>query len=647
MDFSVMLEIVAALIIVLLLLYSFDEGSTANIGNQRFRFCLYVTLLAIMLDVLSVYGIREYETFPVWVNMLISSLNYLVASLNSVVIASYLSHQIFEHFPKHFCRKKITIVIWSLYGIVVASVAVNLFNNCLFSFGNQGYIRGPLNLLGYLVVMFEVVMVGLCYLKNSDIASRSMRKAMRSIPYVVCGILIWQLICRDTMMNGLIAAMVDLILFISFQSRRNNTDYLTNLGNRGVFVEDLGVLCESQKRLHIIMLYLNKFGRVNREFGQKNGDEFLYAVARYLDNLSPAARAYRLGSLEFAIICREEEDASYLCTVNDIRERFAKPWEIGDMKATLSVSVSDLYLYGTAESGQESREADNTRIIEQLEYAMRLAKAEGENGWVPFDRKVRMMMERQKSIIEQMRETIANKSFSVYYQPIYCWKDGLFCSAEALARMSDKEGNPIPPSEFITLAESTGMINELNWIIVEKVCAFVGSHPELKLKGIAINMSIRQFMEEGMKEKLDRILDKYGVSHEILKIEITERVISENPVKAREIMESLTAEGIRFYLDDFGMGYSNFASVLSLPFDTIKLDKTLTDKALGTPKERQIFHSLVEMFLKARYSIVAEGAETEEMVEELTRLQVDRIQGYYYSKPLPEEEYLQFMEDQK
>ena len=160
-------------------------------------------------------------------------------------------------------------------------------------------------------------------------------------------------------------------------------------------------------------------------------------------------------------------------------------------------------------------------------------------------------------------------------------------------------------------------------------------------------MSIRQFMEEGMKEKLDRILDKYGVSHEILKIEITERVISENPVKAREIMESLTAEGIRFYLDDFGMGYSNFASVLSLPFDTIKLDKTLTDKALGTPKERQIFHSLVEMFLKARYSIVAEGAETEEMVEELKRLQVDRIQGYYYSKPLPEEEYLQFMEDQK
>ena len=96
MDFSVMLEIVAALIIVLLLLYSFDEGSTANIGNQRFRFCLYVTLLAIMLDVLSVYGIREYEAFPVWVNMLISSLNYLVASLNSVVIASYLSHQIFE-----------------------------------------------------------------------------------------------------------------------------------------------------------------------------------------------------------------------------------------------------------------------------------------------------------------------------------------------------------------------------------------------------------------------------------------------------------------------------------------------------------------------------------------------------------------------
>ena len=187
------------------------------------------------------------------------------------------------------------------------------------------------------------------------------------------------------------------------------------------------------------------------------------------------------------------------------------------------------------------------------------------------------------------------------------------------------------------------MIGELNWIIVEKVCAFIGKHPELGLKGITINMSIRQFMEKGMKDKLDTILNKYGVSHDILKIEITERVISENPVKARAIMESLTEEGVRFYLDDFGMGYSNFASVLSLPFDTIKLDKSLTDKALGTPKELQIFHSLVEMFLKARYSIVAEGAETEDIVEELKRLHVDRIQGYYYSKPLPEDQYIEFM----
>lgn len=635
MDFSLTLEIEAALIVVLLLLYSFDEGSTANTGNQRFRFCLYVTLSAITMDVLSVYGIRSIDEIPVWLNMLISSLNYLLASLNSVVIASYLSFQIFEHFPKHFCRKKISIMIYSLYGIVVAAVVVNLFNNCLFSFQNNEYYRGPLNLLGYLVLICEVLMVGLCYLKNSEIASRSMRKAMRSIPYVVCGILIWQLVCRDIMMNGLIAAMVDLILFISFQSRRNNVDYLTNLGNRGAFVEDLAVLCESEKRLHVIMLCLNKFGRVNREFGQKNGDEFLYAAARYLDNISPAARAYRVGSLEFAIICQEDAEASYLCTVADIRERFMKPWEIGGMKSTLSASVSDLYWDGD--------ESDNTQIIERLEYAMCLAKTEGENGWVHFDRRVRKMMERQKSIIEQMREAIADKSFSVYYQPIYCWKDGLFCSAEALARMSDKDGTQIPPSEFIALAESTGMIGELNWIIVEKVCAFIGKHPELGLKGITINMSIRQFMEKGMKDKLDTILNKYGVSHDILKIEITERVISENPVKARAIMESLTEEGVRFYLDDFGMGYSNFASVLSLPFDTIKLDKSLTDKALGTPKERQIFHSLVEMFLKARYSIVAEGAETEEIVEELKRLHVDRIQGYYYSKPLPEDQYIEFM----
>lgn len=634
MNFSINMEVIAALMILLLLLYSFDERNTSNAGNRRYHFCLYVSLASIAADLLSVWGINCAGEIPVWINMVISSVNYLLASFMAVVSARYVSYHIFVHFPRHFCRKRIETVITALYLVVVAAVVLNLFTGCLFSFKNGMYYRGPLNLLGYVAVMGEVAMVGMCYIKNIDIAGDTMRRAMRSIPYVVCAMVALQLVYRDVMMNGMIAAVVDMILFVSFQSSSNGRDYLTNLGNRRSFVHDLTAHPEKKNAFHVVMLGLNQFGRINREFGQKNGDEFLYAVARYLDNFSANSMAYRLGSLEFAIICHEEPDG-YQKTVSDIQERFAHAWEIGEMKAWLSISLADICCDGTS--------GDGTQIIEQLEYTLNIAKASGGSRWVHFDSEIKQMMVRQKYLIEQMRNAIVHKSFEVYYQPIYCWKDGLFCSAEALARLFDQEGNLISPAEFIPLAETTGMIKEISWIIVEKICCFIGSHPELQIKGITINMSMQQFLDDEMEKTLEDILSRYGVSYEIIKIEITERIISEDPDKTKKIMESLTKKGVCFYLDDFGTGYSNFSSVLSLPFDTIKLDKSLTDRALGTENERLFIRSIVNMFLESGYSIVAEGAETEEIVEELKRLHVDRIQGFYYSRPLPGEEYLKFM----
>lgn len=639
MNFSLTIEVIAAMIILLLALYSLDKKSARSIKNRLYRCCLYISLAAIVVDALSVWGIQNMAGIPLWLNIFISSLNYLLVNFNSVVIAMYLSGQIFEHFPRHHSKKRIFSMIAALYGIVIAAVLYNLFSGCLFRFENGQYVRGPLNLLGYVVLVSEVVLVGSCYMKYNKIASISMRKAMRTMPYVVCGVVLLQILYRDVMMNGMIAALVDLILFLSFQSSRNSADYLTNLGNRGAFVEELAVWTKRKRRFHVVMLSLNKFGRVNREFGQKNGDEFLYAVARYLDDFSPDTKAYRLGSLEFAMLCPDEECRRVGHCIQVIRERFTRPWEIGDMKYLLSVSFSDILW--------EGQQWDGTQIIERLEYAMTQAKTLDGNGWVHFDDKVNEMMEHQKYMIEQMREAISNESFVVYYQPIYCWQADLFCSAEALVRMLDKNGNLVPPNEFIPLGETTGLIKEISWIILEKVCSFMAAYPGLGIKGITLNMSMQQFMDDDMEVILERILQKYSISYRVLKIEITERIISENPKKAKKIMESLTQKGVCFYLDDFGTGYSNFAGVLSLPFETVKLDKSLTDKVLGTEKERQIVRSIVEMFIKAGYNIVAEGAETKEVVDELKRLGVHRIQGYYYSRPLPETEFLEFMKKDK
>lgn len=635
MNLSLKVEFIAVIILMMLLVYNYDERNYRR--NGWYQTCLYISMASVFADMLSVWAIRNADTIPVWLNMAISSINYVLISFASALLSMYLGRKIFEHCPSHYCKRRITFVISGVFLVICAAVAVNLSNGILFYFENGEYFRGPLNLLGYVALLSEVLVVGLCYMKHGDIASISMRKAMRTLPYVVCSIVVLQLLYRDMMMNGMIAAMVNLILYLSFQSSRSSLDYLTNLGNRGAFVEDLAVWSAQKKQIHILLIHLNHFGKVNREFGQKNGDEFLYMVARYINDFSSYTRAYRLGSLEFAVLCSVEDCKRIGHCLEEIMERFRKPWEIGEMRYYLSASFADLVWRG--------EKWDGTQIIERLEYAMNLARAQGENSWVHFDQEADRQMQHQKNLTEQIREAVAKKNFSVYYQPIYCWEDEAFCSAEALARMFDSDGNEIPPAEFIPLAESTGQILELSWIIMEKVCAFLAEHRELPLKGVTINMSNQQFMDDRMEEMLDAILKKYKIPYHLIKLEITERMISENPAKTAVIMESLNKKGIRFYLDDFGVGYSNLAGLLSLPFDTIKLDKTLTDRTIGTDKERQVVSSMVETFQRASYDIVAEGAETEDVILELKKLKVRRIQGFYYSRPLPEDEYLKFMKE--
>lgn len=635
MNLSLKMEIISAIIIVLLILYHPGAGAGTGTRKRWYVFSLYLSAAVICVDILSVIGIRFSAYIPYWVNVGIASLYYLLAYFTSGLIAVYLVYMIFEHSPNDHCLNKFGISSLAMLGVEYALVVINWFNGCLFYFRDGAYYPGPLNSVGYFILLIQVVLVGICYMKNKNIASKSVKTAMRSMPCVICVLVAFQLVYREMLMNGIMLALANLIIFISFQSSRIGVDYLTALSNREAFVEDLAVWAKKKQRCHIVLISLVKFGQVNRKFGQKSGDEFLYAFARYLDQFSGCSKAYRVGNVEFVLLCPDEKCENVGHCIEAIKRRLEQPWVVGGLKYRLSANFSDILW--------ERNDWDGTQIIEKLEYAMQLSKAKGENQRVCFDDSINQMMERQKYVIEQMREAIEAKSFEIYYQPIYCWEPGVFCSAEALVRLRDKDGEMIYPGEFIPIAEETGMILEISWIIVEKVCAFLAQHRELCLKAVSVNMSLQQFMEEGMVDRLDGIIRKCRIPHGLIKIEITERIISKNIEKVREIMENLKEKGIGFYLDDFGVGYSNFASVLSLPFDTIKLDKSLTDNVTESGKKKEIVQSIVGMFVND-YSIVAEGAETAETVEELKHLGVDRIQGYYYSKPLPEADFLEFLE---
>ena len=218
---------------------------------------------------------------------------------------------------------------------------------------------------------------------------------------------------------------------------------------------------------------------------------------------------------------------------------------------------------------------------------------------------------------------------------------------EALLRLKDTDGTMISPAEFIPVAEEVGLIDKIGWIVLDKVCAFLSHHPELDIRTASVNMSMQQFMDFGFTDKIEECLQRHQLQPGRIRIEITERMISENPQRTAEILQSLTENGIQFYLDDFGMGYSNFAGVLSLPIETIKLDMTLVHGALESERKFIVLKSIITMLRRAGYSVVAEGIETEEQANILKGLGADRLQGYYYYRPMPENDILKLFEKKK
>ena len=246
-------------------------------------------------------------------------------------------------------------------------------------------------------------------------------------------------------------------------------------------------------------------------------------------------------------------------------------------------------------------------------------------------------------MLREIRYAIDHRTFEMYYQPIYSCREGRFTSAESLIRLFSRDGAFISPGEFIPMAEDNGLIDQISWIVLEKVCRFLGSHPELPLDTASVNLTGQQILDPSFIGRIEALLADCRLDGRHLRLEITERTITEDFDEVKRVMERLAERGIRFYLDDFGTGYSNLASMLSLPFEVIKFDQSLIKIMDGTPQGQRTIGLLAEIMHENRYQIVAEGIETEAQARMAHEKGLDSIQGFFYARPLPEEKLIEFL----
>ena len=254
-------------------------------------------------------------------------------------------------------------------------------------------------------------------------------------------------------------------------------------------------------------------------------------------------------------------------------------------------------------------------------------------------------IERNNYIEKIIKRAIDEDHFKIYYQPIYSMEKEKITSAEALLRLIDPDDGFISPGEFIPIAEKNGMIIPIGEIVFDKVFRFMKENnlAKLGIEYIEVNLSVVQCMQSELANSVLTIMDRYGIEKKMVNLEITETVATNSPKVLLKNMKILSDNGVTFSMDDFGTGYSNISATAAMPLDIIKLDKSLIDMAYSSQRGKEILMGVVTMVDRMGFKIVAEGIEEKEQFEMLREQGIDYIQGYYFSKPLPEKEFLEYL----
>lgn len=633
---SIIAELQALILLCIIGSFFFENRNPATHRNKLFGTTLLLAVGSVLLDLLCVSVLEDDPGIPGWVHLTGNSLYFLISVWMCTGAAFYLVDLLLEHVCEKSFQKKAGVVLCLLNMIFLAAVLVNIRTGSLFWIDSQGgYHRGGWNGLGYVTAALELGVVLLCCRRYRRSVSPKAAETVRILPLLLLLLAGCQMAVPEMLPNGIAMAAVLLILYIRFQSCQVEKDPLTNLGNQKTFYEELFLKVQSRQKLQVILIVLHGFEQVRQLYGHRQGDAFLYRIGRWLGTADPEWNAYRVGDTAFAMLCPFESEEREQRRLEQAAERFRNPWSLDRGCCEIQASCCGLVWTG--------QPWDADRIAEYLKVMQQMAK-EQPRKILRFTRKTEQQILFRKTLKEQLERAIREQQFELYFQPIYDCRRKRFSSAEVLLRLRDDEGVFISPAVFIPYAEELGLLEEISWIVLKKTCRFLEKNRNMELDSVSINLSVQQLQEPEAARRILGELQDHSIVGKRLIIEITEREMASDQKKVREVMQLLAERGVRFYLDDFGTGYSNFSMVMHLPFTCIKLDRSLLEKIADSEKDRRMIQTMGELFHNGGFGVVSEGVEDEAQAVLLQRLGMDFIQGFYYARPMPETEFVRFME---
>jgi diguanylate cyclase (GGDEF)-like protein/PAS domain S-box-containing protein len=431
------------------------------------------------------------------------------------------------------------------------------------------------------------------------------------------------------------------------------TDRLTGLANRTAFLEALQcamrrVEAAPDERYAVLFLDFDRFKVVNDTLGHDAGDELLRQIGERLRTTLRAGSSRpgaggnlvaRLGGDEFAVLVAGARDVEHVVAIAErLLNALVVPYRIKGNDVHSSASI------GIVTSDEPAQRADD--VIRNADVAMYEAKRLGRARAVVFNEAMHARLARHVSVETALRQALGTPQLALVYQPIVDLANGRCTSAEALLRWRHPDLGDVSPSEFISIAEESGLIVPLgDWVLVEACRQFVAwreADPALAPRTVSVNVSrVQLALGDRLLARIREVLADTGMPPACLQLEVTEREVMRDPVGTRKLMAELRALGVRLAMDDFGTGTSSLACLRDYPFDVIKVDRSFVADVEQNPDVLAVMHATVTLVENLGMQSVAEGLEHASQVAVLQSVGCGYAQGWYFSPPVPGEAFLQ------
>lgn len=633
-------DIAALVLLFVLLITVFTRGMTRGRENVVFLLFLLVSMLATTCSLTTAFASNWPGGYPVGLRYVLHTCYLLFRNLIGPCYVFYIVTltDTWEVFRKEILGWVMVIIP---YGIIcVLLLFVNPFTHLVFYIDDTlVYRRGKLFILLYVAAVLYLSYAMVYIITHNRLLERTKVVALFSLGPLTAISVVVQLFYPMLLVEMFCTMLANVFMFLAVHRPEEATDSQTGLKNLPAYMEDMRRHALKRKAVGMIVISITNYSNYVTLLGYDRSNELLRRVAKYLMNVAYVNRSvdvYHIGNGRFHFVTTDEDKFDLDQIANDINRYLRDGIQLDGYDLSLIAYVSVV------------RCPDDVSDYPTLmRYSNELAKSCEYTGQVIYASKV--IKDSMKLVVDNiddmLDDALINHRFEVYYQPIYSVKDQCFTSAEALLRLRDAEGKFISPAQFIPAAERSGKIHHIGDYVLEEVCRFISSEDFAKsgMEYIEINLSVSQCMHKELANRVLTLLEKYHVDAKHINLEITETAVGFSQNILMDNLEKLSQAGVTFSLDDFGTGYSNMVRVASLPLRIVKIDKSFVDR-MDNPRIKVIVRDLITLIKDVEMEIVVEGVETGDIAEQFAEYDCEYIQGYYYAKPMPKQNLLQFLQ---